>query len=128
MKKILILSSVLMSSMAMYSQEVSNNESPDVPELLSEQKVSSTFYGAKASPKANNPCKGATIRVCGVVTSELVALNPNTTSVYTEVKDASGTSLSTSTYLIEKPINEALEDIKINLLNEGGVIESDTEE
>lgn len=117
-----------MSSMAMYSQEVSNNVSPDVPELLSEQKVTSTFYGSEASPKGNNPCKGATIRVCGVITSELVALNPNTTSVYTEVKDASGTSLSTSTYLIEKPINEALEDIKIDLLNEGGTFEDNTEE
>ena len=26
-----------------------------------------TYYGAKASSSANNPCKGATIRVCGTI-------------------------------------------------------------
>lgn len=42
---------------------------------MNAQTVTSTFYGAKASNNANNPCKGATIRKCGVLETSLTKLS-----------------------------------------------------
>lgn len=37
-----------------------------------DHKTVTEYYGTKASTNANNPCKGATVRICGRITSELM--------------------------------------------------------
>ncbi|MBW3519985.1 hypothetical protein [Flavobacterium sp. NKUCC04_CG] len=42
-----------------------------------DHKTTSTYYGTKASTNANNPCKGATTRVCGKIESQLQLIEKN---------------------------------------------------
>lgn len=50
----------------------------------------STFYGAKASNHANNPCKGATTRVCGTIETVAKQITIGLTKVTQTTIDCDG--------------------------------------
>ena len=52
-----------------------------------------TYYGTEASTNANNPCKGATIRVCAIVDTNVEGANGNT-KITKIVRAADGKILS----------------------------------
>ena len=93
----------------MYSQSLENEETPS-NSATTEQLVS-TFYGSRVSSNANNPCKGATIRVCGIIETNLISVNSTQTIVEQQIKDADGTVLSVSDYFVAKPLKAVKEDI-----------------
>ncbi|TGX84156.1 hypothetical protein E5358_00525 [Palleniella muris] len=70
MKKILFGAMFIAMSTSLYAQEVNTQ-----PSLLSSNgngnEQVTTFYGSKASSNANNPCKGATIRKCGTISTKM---------------------------------------------------------
>lgn len=49
-----------------------------------------TFYGSKASNHANNPCKGATTRVCGTIETIAQQINIGLTKVTQTTIDCDG--------------------------------------
>ena len=63
------------------------------------------FFGSKASTNPNNPCKGATIRVCGILVTNLMPVNENKTLVTKTVEDANGVIISESSYIVPKSID-----------------------
>lgn len=67
-----------------------------------EEKIVSTFYGSKASSNANNPCKGATIRVCGKIETEIIAISESLTMLVSETKDAEGETISVDSKLVDE--------------------------
>lgn len=99
----------LLVSGTMYSQSLENEETPS-NSATTEQLVS-TFYGSRVSSNANNPCKGATIRVCGIIETNLISVNSTQTIVEQQIKDADGTVLSVSDYFVAKPLKAVKEDI-----------------
>lgn len=109
----------------MYSQSLENENRLSNSVNQNEQKIVSTFYGSKASSNANNPCKGATTRVCGKIESELIAINSEQTIVKQQIKDSDGTVLSSFNDFVAKPLKEVKESIIIQTLNFGGVLETD---
>ncbi len=84
-----------------------------------EQRLISTFYGSKASTNANNPCKGATIRICGIVNITLVPSN-GSTFVVQQVKDAEGNTMSSNSYYVSAPIEDVKANIQLETLKMGG--------
>ena len=60
-----------------------------------------TYYGAKASSSANNPCKGATIRVCGTIETKKITVSETSTIVSSIVRDADGIILSRDIQLVD---------------------------
>ena len=75
-----------------------------------EGKIISTFYGSKASNNANNPCKGATTRVCGKIETTASEVSTNSTLVMSVFKDAEGKILSKEFYYVEAPAKLVLEE------------------
>ena len=67
---------------------------PTVPPVNPGTKT--TFYGTEASNNPNNPCKGATIRVCGTIEQTPVS-TPVGTVMKKVVKNANGQVLSVTT-------------------------------
>lgn len=67
---------------------------PTVPPVSPGTKT--TYYGTEASNNPNNPCKGATTRVCGVIEQTTVS-TPTGTIVKKVVKNASGQIVSVTT-------------------------------
>ena len=57
------------------------------------------YYGTEASTNANNPCKGATTRVCAVVTTEASVLPDKNTLVTKTIKDADGNIISVINFI-----------------------------
>lgn len=57
MKNLLCLSMMILGGVSSFAQD---------------HKTVAEYYGTKASTNANNPCKGATVRICGRITSELM--------------------------------------------------------
>ena len=100
---------------------------PKLPVVPSDNNLVSTFYGAKASSNANNPCKGATIRVCGEVSINLVALTNDETFVSKSIKDADGKLKSVSTYILAEPLEEAKVHMKMETIRNGGTIKTKVE-
>lgn len=112
----------------MYSQSLGNEETLSNSINQNEQKVVSKFYGSKASSNANNPCKGATIRICGTIESELVFINSEQTLVVQQIKDADGALISNSDYFVAKPLKDVKESIRIQTISLGGVFDDKIEE
>lgn len=112
----------------MYSQSLENEETFSNSINQDEQKIVSTFYGSKASSNANNPCKGATTRVCGKIESELITANSGQTLVVQQIKDADGIVISSSNYFVAKPLKEVKESIRMQTISLGGVLEDKIEE
>lgn len=125
MKRTLFFLVVSLASGTMYSQSLENENRLSNSVNQNEQKIVSTFYGSKASSNANNPCKGATTRVCGKIESELIAINSEQTIVKQQIKDSDGTVLSSFNDFVAKPLKEVKESIIIQTLNFGGVLETD---
>lgn len=74
--------------------------------------IQTTFYGSKASSNPNNPCKGATIRVCGVIVHSFTDVSIGDTPltlVKTTVKDAYGNVTSENQKIDKCTIAEAKE-------------------
>ena len=110
MKRILFFLFVsLLVSGTMYSQSLENEATPS-NSTTTEQLVS-TFYGSKLSSNSHNPCKGATIRVCGTIEWELITENSAQTRVVKQIKDADGTVLSVSDFFVAKPLKAVKGDI-----------------
>lgn len=95
--------------------------------------IKSTYYGTKASTNANNPCKGATTRVCGEIDSGVVELSDDgdfvTLRIDNIIKQIDGTTwIKTEelTYPKEKVRNNY--KIVIKELEEKRIIEAMTKE
>lgn len=52
--------------------------------------IVTTFYGTKARNNANNPCKGATTRVCGKIETTFYEISEDQTLVTTTKFDRNG--------------------------------------
>ncbi len=65
------------------------------------------FYGSKASGNANNPCKGATIRVCGKLVATFTVISDNETNVNEKLIDADDNILRISDYNMKCSIDAA---------------------
>lgn len=128
MKKTLLFLFVSLIGGTMYSQSLGNEETLSNSINQNEQKVVSKFYGSKASSNANNPCKGATIRICGTIESELVFINSEQTLVVQQIKDADGALISNSDYFVAKPLKDVKESIRIQTISLGGVFDDKIEE
>ena len=89
-------------ALGLSSQSLLANPTDDLP-LPGPDK--STFFGSKASTNPNNPCKGATIRVCGILVTNLMPVNENKTLVTKTVEDANGVIISESSYIVPKSID-----------------------
>ena len=63
--------------------------------------IVTTFYGSKASSSSNNPCKGATIRVCGTIETKKYTVSETSTIVSSIVRDANGIILSRDIQLVD---------------------------
>ena len=121
---------VFVSMCVLFTALVSNamtDDYPKLPVVPSDNNLVSTFYGAKASSNANNPCKGATIRVCGEVSINLVALTNDETFVSKSIKDADGKLKSVSTYILAEPLEEAKVHMKMETIRNGGTIKTKVE-
>lgn len=127
MKKTLLFLFVSLIGGTMYSQSLENEETFSNSINQDEQKIVSTFYGSKASSNANNPCKGATTRVCGKIESELITDNSGQTLVVQQIKDADGNVISSSNYFVAKPLKEVKESIRMQTISLGGVLEDKIE-
>ena len=75
-----------------------------------EGKTISTFYGSKASNSANNPCKGATTRVCGTIETSAYEVSDNSTLITSVLKNAEGVILSKESYYVEAAAQQVLEE------------------
>lgn len=128
MKKTLLFLFVSLIGGTMYSQSLENEETFSNSINQDEQKIVSTIYGSKASSNANNPCKGATTRVCGKIESELITANSGQTLVVQQIKDADGIVISSSNYFVAKPLKEVKESIRMQTISLGGVLEDKIEE
>lgn len=97
MKKFILLSSMmLLGGLSSFAQD---------------HKTTSTYYGTKASTNANNPCKGATTRVCGKIESELQIIQKDEfVTVYDRVRliSISGDPTKQVHDIIKVPANEDL--------------------
>lgn len=109
-------------------QTFGNDERFSNASVQDEEKTVSTFYGSKVSSNANNPCKGATTRVCGKIETELITVNSGQTSVYQKVTDAEGVVLSSSSYFVAKPLKEVKEEIELQTFSLGGTLENNVGE
>lgn len=69
------------------------------------KEVKETFYGTKASKSPNNPCKGATTRVCGIRVITYSDMGDNTTRVTRLTTDCDGDVLENWTNIIPFPID-----------------------
>lgn len=74
-------------------------------------KVTSTFYGSKASTNANNPCKGSTIRICGKIESSNMAVSDSETLVTTTCKDSEDNVISVDAELMDAPLEDVLKEL-----------------
>lgn len=90
-------------------------------------KIVSTFYGSKASSNANNPCKGATIRICGTIESSLVSFEAQTL-VMQQVKDAEENTLSVNNFFVPTSVSETKENIKLETMELGGTFKENVAE
>ena len=100
---------------------------PKLPVVPSENNLVSIFYGAKASSNPNNPCKGATIRICAKVETKLVALTDGETLVSKSIEDADGKLKSVSTYILAEPLEDAKVHMKMETIRNGGTIKTKVE-
>lgn len=89
-------------ALVLSSQSLLANPTDDLP-IPSPDK--STFWGSKASTHPNNPCKGATIRICGILATDITPINENKTLVTKTVKDVNGVIISESSYIVPKSID-----------------------
>lgn len=89
-------------ALVLSSQSLLANPTDDLP-VPSPDK--STFWGSKASTNPNNPCKGATIRLCGILATDITPIDENKTLVTKTVKDANGVIISESSYIVPKSID-----------------------
>lgn len=98
MKKVFFLA--LLSAFSMAEMQADENEGlMTVSSSTDSQVIKTTFYGSKASSNPNNPCKGATIRVCGVIEQSFDDVSMGDTPltlVKIKVKDAYGNLTSES--------------------------------
>ena len=71
-----------------------------------DDKTITIFYGSRASNNANNPCKGATIRKCGVIETRLLSNDVvlQTTKWYDEKQSVARQEASV------KDLNEVTDD------------------
>ena len=74
-----------------------------------------TYYGSKASSNTNNPCKGATNRICGTIKIDVQALSVASTLVVQTIKYADGELLSSTATVVDKPISLAVEEVLYKL-------------
>lgn len=64
---------ILLGLLSIISASTGFAEDHNIPEQIPESAVTrSTFYGTEASNKSNNPCRGATTRVCGIIETQIV--------------------------------------------------------
>ena len=114
----------------LFTALVSNAMTDDYPKLSvasDDNNSVSEYYGAKASSNPNNPCKGATIRVCGRIATKLVALTDRETLVSKSIEDADGKLKSVSTYILAEPLEEAKVHMKMETIRNGGTIKTKVE-
>ncbi|HJD91734.1 MULTISPECIES: hypothetical protein [Bacteroides] len=102
MKKIIFL----LCFMSVYNLKAQELQ-PVETEMISETLQLSTFYGSKASNRANNPCKGATIRVCGTISSQLQEVNDKVSLLVEEIRDEKNQIIKVEKYFIDGNLQEA---------------------
>lgn len=91
--------------------------------------VKQTFYGTKASSNPNNPCKGATTRVCGILEqtyNKLSLGNAPMTIVKETIKDADGNVIKDTQKIENRTVNELKSEFINSGIRKGAVIVTDT--
>ncbi len=123
MRKILFILGTLFCSGLINAQELTTSE---VYQPVAQQDVyntKTTFYGSKASSSANNPCKGATTRVCGTIETKLaMTAHSFYDTSYMEIeviKDTNGSLLNESINYITIPSNMPISNYIIEKYPEG---------
>ena len=124
MRKILFILGTLFCSGLISAQELTTSEIHEYATYGNVFNTKTTFYGSKASSSANNPCKGATIRVCGTIETKLekMAVHSFYETSYKEieiVKDAEGLLLNESIDYITIPANMSISSYIIQKYPEG---------
>ncbi|MBD3588794.1 hypothetical protein [Bacteroides sp. GM023] len=84
-------------------------------------KTKSTFYGSKASSNSNNPCKGATTRVCGIIETRAQQISVGVTTVTQTTTDPKGNILSTTMRITDKTPEQIREEVIRKALSKGAV-------
>ena len=75
------------------------------------EKTVTKFYGSRASHNSNNPCSGATTRICGTIEQELEIQPEGWVKVETVVKDENGNVIITTTKKGDRSIQEIKEEL-----------------
>lgn len=96
---------------------------PDVPgvPLITQKVITTRFYGTTATNNANNPCKGATIRVCGEISTEIQEEN-NVSKVTETVTDENNMVINVSTTTVQASAEEVLAEIQSNLPSNAEIV------
>lgn len=117
MKKLFLGMFVFMACSAVFANgESQNTTAANKAEVSTDDKTVSTFYGSKASSGANNPCKGATIRMCGKIETSLVSFIDGQTFVIQQVKDNAGNILSTTNFISPVSVSETKANIRVETI------------
>ena len=67
------------------------------------------YYGTKASKNSDNPCRGATIRVCAIIETT-TSNDGGSTTVLKVVKDADGNIVNVTREYVAKSLSEVIID------------------
>ncbi len=94
MKKLFLFGSLIASAVGLYAE-------PTDPPLLPPGSSETIYYGTEASTNPNNPCKGATTRICAkIITTNTIGDNGEIQEVKV-VSDSNGKVISSTTTYIK---------------------------
>ena len=83
--------------------------------------VKSTYYGTKARNNYANPCKGETVRVCGIIEKEITPVNGITVITET-ITDENSFIINNTTSSTSATTNEVVIDL-VNTTPSNAIIE-----
>lgn len=70
------------------------------------EKTVTKFYGSKASNNANNPCSGATTRLCGIIEQEYEILPDGWVQIKKVTKDENGNVIASTVEVDDRSMQE----------------------
>ncbi|ROT20896.1 hypothetical protein EEL51_05075 [Muribaculaceae bacterium Isolate-110 (HZI)] len=81
-----------------------------------------TYWGSEASTNPNNPCKGATIRKCAEIVTNIMSMNGKSI-VTTIIKDSNGKTKAVYKDIVTSTPSEIIEETIATLPSNGQVEE-----
>lgn len=76
------------------------------------QTSTTIYWGAKASSNPNNPCSGATTRICGKMTTSANSASENSTIVEKCTYNSEDILIHHDTYIDNRPVEVVWEEIE----------------